>query len=91
MVTARTPIVSNKGSWIYSGASRIYSTPFEIADCDTNDTCLIPGVTTVKDVALIRKDNQTACTFSISTTTTNQITVTQTLSAVDLVGVALSV
>ncbi len=91
MVTARTPIVSQKGNWIYSGASRVYIVPFEIRSCDTNDTCVIPSVTTVKDVALVKKSDQTACTFTISTTTTNQITVTSTLSAVDLLGVALAI
>jgi hypothetical protein len=65
--------------------------PFEIASCDTNDTVVIPGVTTVKNVAVVKQSDQSVCTATISTTTTNQITITQSLSGVALYGVALAI
>jgi len=88
LVSAITPIVSQKGSWIYSGASRIYIVPFEAKAVSTNDTILIPGVATIKDAMVIKKANQAVCT---RTFTGHTITVTETLSSVDLVGAVLAI
>lgn len=88
MVVVKTPIVSQKGNWIYSGASRIYIVPFEAKGIDTNDTIPIPGVTTIKDAMLIKKGTQAQCAW---TKATNVLTVTETLSNVDLVGAVLAV
>ncbi len=90
-MVAVTPTISQSTSIIYSGASRIYGYVFEAEDVDTGNTITFPGLTTVKDAIVLKKADQATCTFTISTTTTNMITVTETLSAVDLVGSVMGV
>jgi hypothetical protein len=88
-MTAVTPIISQKGSWIYSGAERIYLIPFEAHDVNPNDTITIPGVTTIKDAMLVKKSDQAQCTW---TKATHILTVTESpLGAIDLVGAVLAV
>jgi hypothetical protein len=87
-MTAVTPIVSQKGSWIYSGASRVYIVPFEAKAVSTGYTIPIPGVTTIKDAMVIKKTNQAVCTRTFAT---NVLTITETLSSVDLYGAVLAV
>lgn len=87
-LVAVTPIVSQKGSWIYSGASRIYLIPFEAKAVSTNYTITIPGVATIKDAMVIKKTNQAVCTRTFAT---NVLTITETLSSVDLIGAVLAV
>lgn len=87
-MTGVTPIISQKGSWIYSGASRIYLIPFEAKDVDTNNTITIPGVATIKDAMLVKKTDQAQCTW---TKLNNVLTVTETLTSVDLVGAVLAI
>jgi hypothetical protein len=87
-MTVVTPIVSQKGSWIYSGASRIYLIPFEAKAVSTNNTIPIPGVTTIKDAMLVKKSDQSQCAW---TKATNVLTVTATLTNIDLVGAVLAI
>jgi len=93
-MTAVTPIISQKGSWIYSGAERIYLIPFEAKAVSTGTglaypTITIPGVTTIKDAMLVKKSDQAQCTW---TKATHILTVTQSpLAAIDLVGAVLAI
>ena len=87
-MVAVTPIISQKGSWIYTGASRIYLVPFVAKAVSTNYTITIPGVATIKDAMVVKKSDQTQCTW---TKATNVLTITQTLLSVDLVGAVLAI
>ena len=79
---------SQLGSFLVTSEVRRKFVPFEAPAVNTSDTITISDLTTIQDVALVKKSDGTVCTRTFAT---NVITVTQTLAAVDLVGVAIGV